>query len=88
MTEPIIYKVDEDTYHSGRLTDYLRLFKTRSQELQFFDARCNWTTNKCDEKYYHILAEDESQAESLAMQEYANEFHIGQSFVRVHISRL
>ena len=88
MTNPMIYKVDEDTYHSGRLTDYLRLFKTRSQELQFFDARCNWTANKRDEKYYHILAEDESQAESLAVQEYANEFHIGQSFVRVHISRL
>ena len=88
MTEPIIYKVDEDTYYSGRLTDYLRLFKTRSQELQFFDARCNWTTNKCDEKYYHILAEDESQAESLAMQEYANEFRISQNFVRVYVSRL
>ena len=88
MTEPIIYKVDEDIYHSGRLTDYLRLFKTRSQELQFFDARCNWAANKCDEKYYHILAEDESQAESLAVQEYANEFHIGQSFVQVYVSRL
>lgn len=88
MTEPIIYKVDEDTYHSSRLTDYLRLFKTRSQELQFFDARCNWTANKCDEKYYHILAEDESQAESLAVQEYANEFHIGQSFVQAYVSRL
>lgn len=88
MTEPIIYKVDEDTYNSGRLTDYLRLFKTRSQELQFFDARCNWTANKCDEKYYHILAEGESQAESLAAQEYANESHIGQRFVQVHVSRL
>lgn len=88
MTEPIIYKVDEDTYHSGRLTDYLRLFKTRSQALRFFDARCNWTANKCDEKYYHILAEDESQAESLAVQEYANEFRISQSFVQVHVSRL
>lgn len=88
MTEPIIYKVDEDTYHSGRLTDYLRLFKTRSQELQFFDARCNWTANKCDERYYHILAEDESQAESLALQEYADESRISQNFVRVHVSRL
>ena len=88
MTEPIIYKVDEDIYNSGRLTDYLRLFKTRSQKLRFFDARCNWTANKRDEKYYHILAEDESQAESLAVQEYANEFRIGQSFVRANISRL
>lgn len=88
MHEPIICKVDEDTYNSGRLTDYLKIFKTRSQELQFFDARCNWTTNKCDEKYYHILAEDESQAESLAMQEYANEFHIGQRLVQVHVSRI
>lgn len=88
MTNPMIYKVDEDTYHSGRLTESLRLFKTRSQELQFFDARCNWTQNKRDEKYYHILAEDESQAESLAVQEYANEFHISQSFVRVNVSHL
>lgn len=88
MTKPIIYKVDEDTYHSSQLTDDLRLFKIRSQRLRFFDARCNWTANKCDEKYYHILAEDESQAGSLAVQEYANEFHIGQSFVQVHVSRL
>lgn len=88
MKKPIIYKVDEDTYHSGRLTDDLRLFKIRSQELRFFDARCNWTANKRDEKYYHILAEDESQAESLAVQEYANEFHISQSFVRVNVSHL
>lgn len=88
MTEPMIYKVDEDTCHSGRLTDYLRLFKTRSQELQFFDARCNWTANKVDEKYYHIMAEDEYQAEELARQEYARAFHIGQSFVRVHVTRL
>lgn len=88
MTNPMIYKVDEDTYHSGRLTEYLRLFKTRSQELRFFDARCNWTANKRDEKYYHILAEDESQAESLAVQEYANEFHISQSFTRVNVSHL
>lgn len=88
MNEPIIYKVDEDTYHSGRLTDYLRLFKTRSQELQFFDARCNWTANKVDEKYYHIMAEDEYQAEELARQTYAEEFHVGKSFVSVNVSYL
>lgn len=56
MTNPMIYKVDEDTYHSGRLTDDLRLFKTRSQRLRFFDARCNLTQNKRDEKILSHLS--------------------------------
>ena len=88
MNEPIIYKVDEDTYNSGRLTDSLRFYKSRSQGMRFFDARCNWTANKVDEKYYHIMAEDEYQAESLAKQEYSREFHIGESFVSVAVSYL
>lgn len=88
MNEPIIYKVDEDTYNSGRLTDSLRLYKSRSQGMRFFDAKCNWTYNKDTEKYYHIMAEDEYQAESLARQEFARAFHIGQSFVIVNVSNL
>ena len=88
MTEPIIYRVDEDTYNSGRLTDYLRLYKNRTNGTQFFDAKCNWTANKDTERYYHILAEDQSQAEALAVQEYARDFHIGQSFVIVRSSYL
>ena len=88
MTEPIIYRVDEDTYNSGRLTDELRMYKNRANGMQFFDAKCNWTANKQDERYYHILAEDESQAETLAVQEYARNFHIGQSFVIVRSSYL
>jgi hypothetical protein len=56
--------------------------------MRFFDARCNWTANKVDEKYYHIMAEDEYQAESLAKQEYSREFHIGESFVEVNVSYL
>ena len=88
MTEPIICKVDEDTYNSSRLTDSLRFYKSRSQCMRFFDARCNWTANKVDEKYYHVMAEDEYQAESLARQEYSREFHIGESFVSVNVSNL
>lgn len=88
MTEPIIYRIDEDTYNSGRLTDELRLYKNRTNGMQFFDAKCNWTANKDTERYYHILAEDQSQAEALAVQEYARSFHIGQSFVIVRSSYL
>ena len=88
MTEPIIYRVDEDIYNSGRLTSSLQFYKGRTNGLQFFDARCNWTANKVDEKYYHIMAEDEYQAESLAKQEYAKEFHISQDFVEVRSSYL
>lgn len=88
MNGPIICKVDEDTYNSSRLTDSLRFYKSRSQGMRFFDARCNWTANKVDEKYYHIMAEEEYQAEELARQEYARAFHIGQSFVSVNVSNL
>ena len=88
MNEPIICKVDEDTYNSGRLTGSLRFYKSRSQEMRFFDARCNWTVNKVDEKYYHIMAEDKYQAEELARQTYAEGFHIGKSFVSVDVSYL
>lgn len=88
MNEPIIYEVDEDTYNSGRLTDSLRFYKSRSKGMRFFDARCNWTANKDTEKYYHIMAEDDYQAEELARQEYARAFHIGQSFVSVNVSYL
>ena len=88
MNEPIIYRVDEDIYNSGRLTDSLRFYKSRSKGMRFFDARCSWTANKADEKYYHIMAEDEYQAESLAKQEYAKEFHISQDFVEVRSSYL
>lgn len=88
MNEPIIYKVDEDTYNSGRLTDSLRFYKSRLQEMQFFDAKCNWTSNNDTEKYYHIMAEDVWQAEEMARQTYAEEFHVGKSFVRVDVSYL
>ena len=88
MTEPIIYKVDEDIYNSGRLTSSLQFYKGRTNGLQFFDARCNWTANKDTERYYHIIAEDEYQAESLAKQAYAKEFHISQDFVEVRSSYL
>ncbi len=36
MNEPIIYKVDEDTYNSGRSTDSLRFYKSRLQGMRFF----------------------------------------------------
>ena len=56
--------------------------------MRFFDARCNWTANKNTEKYYHIMAEDDYRAESLARQEYARAFRIGQNFVSVNVSNL
>lgn len=82
MHEPIIYQVDEDTYKSGRMTEYLRLFKSRYPELRFFDVKCNWTYIKDTERYYHVLAEDAHQSESLAISRYSDDLHVGESFVR------
>ena len=45
MIEPMIYRVDEATYDSGRLTDELRIYRGQSEDFQFFDAECNWTRN-------------------------------------------
>ncbi len=78
----VIYCVDYDTYHSGGMTDYLRVFKSTRPELRFFDILCNWTSMKDTERYYHALAEDAYQAESLAIAEYATEMHVGKSFVQ------
>mgnify|MGYP000048566598 CR=1 FL=1 len=83
MTEPIIYKVDSATYHSGQMIDSLRFYYYNRRELKFFDAKCNWTWNTDTLRYYQILAEDQRQAESLAKQTYAREFHISTSFVEV-----
>ena len=82
MHDPVICRVDADAYHSGRMTDYLRLFKSTRPEIRFFDIRCNWTSMKDTERYYHALAEDAYQAESLAIAEYAREMHVGESFIQ------
>lgn len=82
MHEPIIYRVDEETYKSGRMTEYLSLFKSRYPELRFFDVKCNWTTSHSSERYYHVLSEDAYRAEKSAISRYSDELHIGESFVR------
>lgn len=83
MHEPVIYKVDSATYHSGQMIDSLRPCYYGRNELRFFDARCNWTMNPDTLRYYQILAEDEWQAEQLARQTYAEEFRISKDFVEV-----
>lgn len=83
MNEPVIYKVDSATYHSCQMIDSLRFYYCKRHELKFFDARCNWTMNPDTLRYYQILAEDEWQAEELARQTYAEEFHISKDFVEV-----
>lgn len=83
MSEPIIRKVDSATYHSGQMIDALRTCRYSSRELKFFDARCNWTMNADTLRYYQILAEDKWQAEDIAKQTYADEFHISKNFVEV-----
>ena len=88
MIEPMIYRVDEATYDSGRLTSELRIYRGRSENFQFFDAECNWTRNADTVRFYHILAEDQSQAEALAVEEYAREFCISQDFIEVISSQL
>ena len=88
MIEPMIYRVDEATYDSGRLTSELRIYRGRSENFQFFDAECNWTRNADTARFYHILAEDQSQAEALAIEEYAREFCVSENFVEVISSQL
>lgn len=83
MSKPIIYKVDSATYHSGQMIDPLRPYWYSRPELKFFDARCNWTMNTGTLRYYQILAEDKWQAEDIAKQTYADEFHISKNFVEV-----
>ena len=83
MSEPIIRRVDSATYHSGQMIDSLRTRWYSSRELKFFDARCNWTMNTDPLRYYQILAEDKWQAEDIAKQTYADEFHISKNFVEV-----
>ena len=83
MSKPIIYKVDSAAYHSGQMIDSLRFYWYSRQELKFFDARCNWTVNTDTLRYYQILAEDKWQAEDIAKQTYADEFHISKNFVEV-----
>ena len=83
MPEPIIRKVDSATYHSGQMIDSLRTCWYSRRELKFFDVRCSWTMNTDTLRYYQILAEDKWQAEDIAKQTYADEFHISKSFVEV-----
>lgn len=83
MSEPIIRKVDSATYHSCQMIDELRTCWYSRRELKFFDARCNWTMNTDTLRYYQILAEDKWQAEDIAKQTYADEFHISKNFVEV-----
>ena len=88
MIESMIYRIDEATYDSGRLTNELQIYRGRSENFQFFDAECNWTRNTDTARFYHILAEDRSQAEALAVEEYAREFRISQNFIEVISSQL
>lgn len=83
MSEPIIRKVDSATYHSCQMIDALRTCWYSRRELKFFDARCNWTMNTDTLRYYQILAEDKWQADDIAKQTYAKEFHIIKDFVTV-----
>ena len=46
MVTPIICRVDETTYYSGRLTNQLRPYRNQAGDLQFFDAECNWTLSR------------------------------------------
>ena len=85
MSEPIIRKVDSATYHSGQMIDALRTYWHSRRELKFFDAICNWTLNKDTLRYYQILAADRWEAEDIAKQTYADEFHISKNFVDVKL---
>lgn len=88
MIELTIYRVDERTYDSGRLISLLRTYRSKSKNLQFFDAECNWTRHAETARFYHIAAENQSQAEALAVEEYAREFCVSENFVEVISSQL
>ena len=81
MNKPIIRQIDAYTYYSGQMVDELRPFWYQYQSLQFFEAKRNSTWNLETERYYQILATDEWQAENIAKQTYAKEFHVKEYFV-------
>ena len=52
--EAMIQRVDEERYDSGRPAQNFRVNRKEHPEMRFYDFKCNWGVNKCDERYYHV----------------------------------
>lgn len=81
MNEPMIVRVDEDVYDSGKRPPY---FWTSCEELNFYDFACNWGSNNSTKQYYHVLAYNRGQAEDMTRSEYARTHHISKDWVEVY----
>ena len=78
MTDPQIMRVDRETYKLGKRSSH---FWSSNKELKFYDIRCNWGVNRQTQAFYHVLAYSRTQAEEMAVKEYARTRHITEKWV-------
>ena len=71
-------RVDKEMYDLGKRAPN---FLSSDKNLKFYEFRCNWTSNRQTEDYYHVLAYSHTQAEEMAIKEYAKTRHIAENFV-------
>ncbi|RMI79761.1 hypothetical protein ABNB56_07115 [Streptococcus iniae] len=80
MNEPQIIRVDRETYFLG---ERLPFFWTTNKELNFYDVRCNFGVNRQTQAFYHVFAYSRTQAEEMAIKEYARTNYITEKLVVV-----
>lgn len=76
----MIMMVDRDTYLSGKR---MPCFWSSDKTLEFYDFRCNWTTNQETQCFFQVLAHSYEQAEDIARKEYAKKYRVSENFVEV-----
>ena len=78
MTDPQIMRVDRESYKLGKRSSH---FWSSNKELKFYEIRCNWGVNRQTQAFYHVLAYSRTQAEEMAVKEYARTHHITEKWV-------
>lgn len=78
MTEARIMRVDREIYNSGKR---LPQFWSSDKDLKFYEIRCNWTVDRQTQAFYHVLAYSRTQAEEMAIKEYARTHYIAKKWV-------
>lgn len=97
FTEVLILTTENNNFGPTELNYLEHTFNTKINQIGSYQSininnpnMGNVTEEKESEtaRFYHILAEEQSQTEMLAVKEYANEFHISQNYVDVVSSNL
>ena len=78
MTEARIMRVDREIYNSGKRLPH---FWSSDKDLKFYEMRCNWTVDRQTQAFYHVLAYSRTQAEEMAIKEYARTHYIAEKWV-------